>query len=542
MKKSLAMLLLAAMCLSLCACAAGSTKTGAEPAVILGKAGADGDAWVSRMNGEAVKIKGEIVRCYLLTDRGTVIALTDDGALFRTTVSDTEDRTTLAENVNKVNVVKDSGIIFTDTKNYQYRLKFGGVEPLKLGEDVAMAVANDTLSLMYADGDGNICILPEDEEEPEKIANWKSPTVQVESISNDGKTALWIEINKDKNESVSYLYHDGEKTKLTTLDTSSSSATIRFNKSQNAFAVADIHSDEFYFQNKGKELVKVRLSDDLGSSTLYTSNGNLIYDNGKAIDGLYITVDADNGDNVYYVTAEGEREKLLSNVKEIDIQSGFIGYIDEDDNLRVAKLNGTELKDEKKIAGDVAALRLSKDGKYLYYVKGVDTERNIGALYRYTLKSEKSEKIASETYIYRWFGFYLSYFYVSEDGRTVYYFEDVDEIEDTYTNYGTLKCATVGKDPVKIGTDILVQTPNDGMKGGYIDSSGFVYSKYVSLNADEEPVVNWMFYNGKDCVTLAKDVLETASSESSATNTDVPEMPVPETPVDETPAEPCPVG
>lgn len=39
MKKSLAMLLLAAMCLSLCACAAGSTKTGAEPAVILGKAG-----------------------------------------------------------------------------------------------------------------------------------------------------------------------------------------------------------------------------------------------------------------------------------------------------------------------------------------------------------------------------------------------------------------------------------------------------------------------------------------------------------------------
>ena len=319
------------------------------------------------------------------------------------------------------------------------------------------------------------------------------------------------------------MYHDGEKTTLTTLDTSSSSATIRFNKSQNAFAVADIHSDEFYFQNKGKELVKVRLSDDLGSSTLYTASGNLTYDNGKAIDGLYITVDADNGDNVYYVTAEGEREKLLSNVKEIDIQSGFIGYIDEDDNLRVAKLNGTELKDEKKVAGDVAALKLSMDGKYLYYVKGVDTERNIGALYRYTLKSEKSEKIASETYIWGMFGFYLSYFYVSEDGRTVYYFEDVDEIEDTYTNYGTFKCATVGKDPVKIGTDILVQTPNDGMKGGYIDSSSFVYSKYVSLNADEEPVVNWMFYNGKDCVTLAKDVLETASSESSA---------VPETTVD----------
>ena len=94
--------------------------------------------------------------------------------------------------MNKVNVVKDSGIIFTDTMNYQYRLKFGGVEPLKLGEDLAMAVADDTLSLMYADGDGNICILPEDEEEPEKIANWKSPTVQVESISNEGQKRVGL--------------------------------------------------------------------------------------------------------------------------------------------------------------------------------------------------------------------------------------------------------------------------------------------------------------------------------------------------------------
>ena len=81
------------------------------------------------------------------------------------------------------------------------------------------------------------------------------------------------------------------------------------------------------------------------------------------------------------------------------------------------------------------------------------------------------------------------------------------------------------------------------MKGGYINANGFVYSKYVSLNADEEPVVNWMFYNGKDCVTLAKDVLETASSESSATNTnDVPETPVDETPVPDRPADDCPVG
>ena len=338
----------------------------------------------------------------------------------------------------------------------------------------------------------------------------------VESVSNDGKTALWVEKDESSDEAVSYLYHDGEKTKLTTLDSDSSSATLRFNLAQNAFAVADIYADEFFFRNNGGELVKVKLSDDLASSTVYTASGNLIFDGGSRIDGLYIRVDADDGDNVYFIDAEGERDKILSDIQDMDIQSGVISYIDADDNLRVAKLENGELKDETKVAGDAAALKLSRDGKYLYYVKGADTERNTGALYRYTLKSDESEKIASEIYIWSLLDFYVSYFYISDDGKTVYYFEDVEDIEDTYTDYGTLKCATVGKEPVKIGTDILVQSPNDGLQGKYVNANAFVYSKFVSLDAEENLIVNWMFYDGKEASTLAKDVLETAASESAA--------------------------
>lgn len=516
MKKLLAGLLLAAMCVSLCACAAGGSAKDTEKSIMLGKNGADGDAWVSLMNGESVKIKGEIVRCFLLGDRSTIVALTDDGELFRTTVKDTDDRTTLAENVKTINCVRENGLIFTDTKERQYRAKFGSAEPLELGTDLALAVADDTLSLMYADDEGNLFLLPEGEEDAEKIANWKSPSIVVESVSNDGKTALWVEKDESNDEAVSYLYHDGEKTKLTTLDSDSSSATLRFNRAQNAFAVADIYADEFYFRNNGGELVKVKLSDDLASSTVYTASGNLIFDGGSRIDGLYIRVDADDGDNVYFIDAEGERDKILSDIQDMDIQSGVIGYIDADDNLRVAKLENGELKDETKVAGDAAALKLSKDGKYLYYVKSADSERNTGALYRYTLKSDESEKIASETYIWCILDFYVSYFYISDDGKTVYYFEDVEDIEDTYTDYGTLKCAAVGKEPVKIGTDILVQIPNDGLQGKYVNAKAFVYSKFVSLDADENLIVNWMFYDGKEALTLAKDVLETAASESAA--------------------------
>ena len=69
---------------------------------------------------------------------------------------------------------------------------------------------------------------------------------------------------------------------------------------------------------------------------------------------------------------------------------------------------------------------------------------------------------------------------------------------------------------MKIGTDILVQLPNDGLQGKYVNAKAFVYSKFVSLDADENLIVNWMFYDGKEALTLAKDVLETAASESAA--------------------------
>ena len=519
MKKILASLILAAMCLGMCACAAGGSAQKAACSIMLGKTGAYGDAWVSAMNGESVKLKGEIVRCFLLADRSTIVALTDDGEVFQTTIKDTENRTTLAENVNKINCVRENGLFFTDTENHQYRMKFGAAEPLELGEDIAMAVADNTLSVLYADDEGNLFLLPEGEEEAEKIANWKSPTIVVESVSDDGKTALWVEKSESNSEAVSYLYHDGEKTKLTTLDSDSSAATLRINPAQTMFAVADYFADEFYFQNNGSELVKVKLSDSLASNTVYTANGSLVFDEGKQVNGLYIQVDADDGNNVYFVDMEGNRDKLLSDVQDLSIQNKIIAYIDADDNLRVAELDGSELKNEKKVAGDAAALKLSKDGRYLYYVKGLDTERNTGALYRYTIKSEEAEKIASETYIRAFrtiFDFNISYFYVSEDGKTVFYFEDVEDIEDTYDDCGTLKCATVGKEPVKIGTDIVVQMPNDGLQGSYVNASGFTYSKYTSVDADENLIVNWMFYNGKESITLAKDVRESPANESSA--------------------------
>lgn len=145
--------------------------------------------------------------------------------------------------------------------------------------------------------------------------------------------------------------------------------------------------------------------------------------------------------------------------------------------------------------------------KLLLYWKRID-DNGVGSLYRYSVKEERAEKISSNAYNYK-SSYYMSSlrwiwtnFYSSTDGRTVYYFEDVTK------NIGTLKCATVGSEPVKIATDVLVEVPCSGIYGEVVNPSAFVFQKYVSVDDNENLRVNLMYYNGVETTTLAREVYD----------------------------------
>ena len=95
---------------------------------------------------------------------------------------------------------------------------------------------------------------------------------------------------------------------------------------------------------------------------------------------------------------------------------------------------------------------------------------------------------------------------ISGDGRTVFFFEDVEEVRSTSYSSGDLKCFTWGdKSATKISADVVMTTLLSGTRS-WLDPKGFLYQKFDSVDKDGRILVNWIFYNGKESVTVAKSV------------------------------------
>lgn len=471
------------------------------------------------MDGNVITIKGDVCRAVVLKDRSTILVLERDGLLYSTTAANLEEKTTIAENATAINHVTSSGILYQNADLEIVRYFFADGSTISLGKNLAATHADNTLSILFANEKGNIYLLPEDAAEPEKISHYDTD-FYAKDVSDDGKTALWVEKDSSAGTHTIYCYTNGNRTKLEEVNYKYDYSYVQFNKSQTFLGVADIYSQKVHILTLGgeesKEFTTVKLGNDIYSSTLYTKNGILSNETSDTIDGLYAMVDADSNFNVYYI-ANGDREKVLSNISKMDIAGGRIYYINEDGNLNTAKLNGSELVEENKVSSDVETFRISSDGNYVYYFKNSDN--NAGLLSRYSVLTGESEKISSNVYNYSSTYYTSTDFYLSTDGKTVYYFEDVEEnIGGTYSDMGTLKYATVGSDPVKIATDIIVSIPMDGLDSNYINPTSFTVTKYISVEEVDDTdqlVVNWIYFNGTEATVIAKDVYNNAAALST---------------------------
>lgn len=173
------------------------------------------------------------------------------------------------------------------------------------------------------------------------------------------------------------------------------------------------------------------------------------------------------------------------------------------------------MSDEQKISGDAEYYQLSDDGQTIYYFKNYEEKEETGSLYRFRQGESEAEKISSNAFIWGTWGIYLSSLELSDDGLTVYYLEQVSEIPDTYSDSGNLMCATAGSDPVRIATDVLAYSLNSGLRSGNIDPKSFLLEKYISVDGEENIAVNWIYFDGSETQTLAKEVYHTYNGKTT---------------------------
>ena len=512
MKKATVIILLLAMMLTVCGCAFGLPSRGSKGYVTYetnfmnAMIDEDGKAHFATFSDEGLTIKGENESGRMSYDRKKLAVLDQDGTLtVYTDVSDLSNKDVVANDAAGLRFVGDYGIFYEDGDKNLFMYSFVNGEKTALGNnsDIDAYYLNKYYNLLYAK-DGGIYLLKNDTSEPEKIAKYDTDkSVDFLAISKDCNIIAWS--IEDGQSCELFIYENGEAEKVGTMELSSRYGYVYglINEVSNCTILYSYDSDVMYIKPLGKDVIKVKLGKEFSSGS-YTKNCLFRWDPSDSFTGLYVLTDADTDKNLYYIDAEGDREKVLSGVKNYHIFDGCLYYTDSDSTLYYAKLNGAEIDEPVKLSNDVSAFSYAMNAPYIYYLKNYD--RNEATLYMYKSGDESPVKVSSGVYASSASNTNLNN---SMDGKTVYYFKDVElDVGDTYNDVGTLYAFTYGSDGgVKISGDVVVGSVTSGYYPSEIDPSSFVFKKYDS-DTDDAILVNWMFYNGSESTAFAKDLIE----------------------------------
>lgn len=460
----------------------------------------DGTAFIPMFDGTAIQVKGDVQYCVMTADRKHIIALSDNGELYFTNPQQT-DTHIVCDNCNKINTFRNDGFIYTDKDGNVYRMLFSEADPIKLGNDIAIATANDTISVLYALNDGNIFILKNTENEPIKVGYFPD-SMRPEAIANDGHVAVWS-LSNDSNEQSLVLWENDERFPLGNWDGKYNGGFVRFSDDQALCVVGTTYSNELWIKREGEDIVTAKMGANINESNIYTNVGTLSNAYAKDINCFYASSDADSGANVYRITMDGDREKILSKVSDYSVTGNSVVYLNGENVLYYSEFVKGVPDDEIKISADVQAFECTKNGKYVYFMKNCDDD--VGSLYCYKLGEKEPVKVSSNVNFLEYFN--LMYTVYSADGSSVLFYKDLESITHTYKSQGTLMYWHYGDDSAeKISSDVILLSAESGLQGA-VKLDSFMYTKYTSVNKEDNIIANWMYYNGKESVKVASDII-----------------------------------
>lgn len=255
--------------------------------------------------------------------------------------------------------------------------------------------------------------------------------------------------------------------------------TIRFSGDENIIAFEKENSDnsyDLYINEMGQD--KEKICSDVFSYNISWSGDKVYY------------IDMEN--NLYLKEADKEKEKIASNVNFVNqFEDGKIALYTTKDNDFYYK----DITEDDKIKLSSESIKLytnlyvRNDGKMVAYLEDYDYTKARGELLLYSV-GENTHKVASD----------VVYYYISEDGKYIYYINDEDElflldvkkdekekiaseVENTLFSSESTSVAYLDKDDnlyfkelnkekEKISTDV--------------DTWSFGYNKIVILNNDGE--------------------------------------------------------
>ena len=512
MKKMTALVLALVLALGLVGCGgtgglfggggAGTASAAAltyYPEVIQGAHNDDDKAYVPTMDGEVFEVKGEVEDICITADRSKAVYTDTDGGLFYIEIPDGE-RERIARDVMGFQA-SDKGVWYATYDEEEdevtlYRYAYGDEEAFRVFSAEEDAVGNlgfdnDNLNAAYAI-DEKVYYVGWTDAEPEKIGSFEGD-VTIEYVAKDGSFVVWSD-QSDSTITI-YCWENGERVKVGEFESSSWYAYcyVLVDQTEKCFTATCTGSEAMFFKRIGEDAIKIKLPDSLSSLYPMTPQGRFDYVTYDPAGGFYVLSD----DTLYWIDSEGEREKAASNVESFTTVKGWIYTLDGDGNLRAGQATGSELELEK-IAGDVSAIRTTAIGSdVIYYLR--DVSDSYGTLYALEVGELEPVKVTGDVY-----SSYLTY---GTDGKTIYFFKDVDDVSGTSSySAGSLYRYTFGDEsPEKISGDVVVESPESGFNLYVVDGGSFLFRKGAEYR-DSTLYFNWMYSDGVESTKLVGDV------------------------------------
>ena len=492
-----------------------SLETEKNATVIVARFDETGGAYIPLMDGTCIKIEDNVEKAIVTADRNTLVVLRKDGEIYFTDVNQ-KNKTEIAKNASGIDGIRDEGFIYTDKEKKTYRVFYSDGKRVLLGTNIdSQVLADKTTSVLYAT-EGLVYTMAYNSSEACIIGEYKGkfwPT----AISNDGNLSVWSDTTDDKMMAL-FLNEGSEKTTLGNLKIEESGdewnigdywyTYVNFSLDQKCITVGQAFSDTMWVKFEGEDVRTIKLGSNLGFThvNVYTSNGTLNERNAKDIDSIYILINTaprtSHAYNIYNINFAGDRERVVSKARSVYFAEDKILYTDENNTLFSATLNGAELIENKEIAQKTWAHLMSANRKYIYYLQNYDY-RTGGDLYVYKLGDSNPKKVTS--------GIGVDSFLGSVEGDTVYYLKDIEDINNSYYQMGTLmKWEYSTEEEKRISSDVVLSYHGflkSGLKNGVIKETGFMFQKYVEFNENGSLLYDWFYYDGEKISKIAPGIV-----------------------------------
>lgn len=445
-------------------------------------------------NGECVEIDEGALFAAITRDRAYLVTWFADGRL---TLRDIEnDREALiSENCSSLSDVRDSGLLYVDGEGDSYRVLFDNASRLKLGKILDFKLADNTMSMLYADAYDNILSLAENESEPAVLGKW-GLQLCLDGISDDGKLAVWTEM-KGSTGTVC-LSENGKKTVLGETDSKYCGTFVRFSADEKLLIVASTYGDSVWLKQRGRMPKKAYMQADVWHADFFCDEGSIEKLEADDIEYVYASSEGELYNNFFCLRMNGNAKPILSEVLVYGVAGGRILY-EKESGLYIAELKEGSVSGEKKLSDSASRVRISPDGKYAYYLER-DAE-GADELVCCSLNDGKTFRMAEDAVVIS------DNYQLSPDGKTVFFYGNAQRIfEIGLEYYAELYMWTWGdKQPKLIDSDVIIDSVSSGLAEG-VDSKAFSYVKYLGTDT-EDNILGTLIYFEDEAKVIAAEII-----------------------------------